>query len=65
MGLPMVVVAVAVGALIGVPVSSAAGNGSAEQPALPSRTRRLVVAIVAVTAALLAAWFFLMAIGAV
>jgi hypothetical protein len=67
MGLPMVVVSVAVGALIGVPAAPVVGNGSTGTTGTterPSRASRVVVAVVAVTAAVLAGWVFLTATGA-
>ena len=64
MGLPMVVISVAVGALIGVPAAPAVGNGSTGPSERPSRASRVVVAALALAAAVLAGWFFLTATGA-
>ena len=65
MGLPMMIVGTAVGALIGVPSPPATGPGLSGLPRRSSRTSNAVVAVVAVTAAFLATWFFLMATGTV
>jgi hypothetical protein len=64
MGLPMIVISVAVGALIGVPAAPVVGNGSTGPTQRPSRASRVVVPVIAVTSALLAVWFFLTATGA-
>ena len=65
MGIPIIVVSVAIGALIGVPPSHAAGEGSTTEAQRSSRTSRTFVALGAVTAAALAILFFLWGIGAV
>ena len=65
MGIPIIVVSVAIGALIGVPPSQAVGDGSTTATQRPSRTSRTLVAFGAVTAAALAIMFFLWGIGAV
>lgn len=65
MGMPILVVSSAVGALIGAampPAHRESTNGSGRQS---SRTSRTVVGLVAVTTAALAVWFFLSAIAAV
>ena len=64
MGLPMIVISVAVGALIGVPAAPVVASGSTGPTERPSRASRVVVAAVAVTAAVLAGWVFLTATGA-
>ena len=65
MGLPMLVVGAAVGALIGVPAAPVA-EGTPEGPArAASRPSRAVVAAFAVTAVFIATWFFLRATGSV
>lgn len=65
MGLPMIVISAAVGALIGVPVNAAPGVGPAGQVRRASGAGRAVVGAVAVTAILVALWFFLMATGSI
>ena len=64
MGLPMIVISAAVGALIGVPAAPVVASGSTGPTERPSRASRVVVAAVAVTAAVLAGWVFLTATGA-
>lgn len=64
MGVPIIVVSVAMGALIGVR-SKAVGDGSTTATQRASRTSRAFVAFGAVTAAALAITFFLWGIGAV
>ena len=65
MGIPIIVVSVAIGALIGVRPSQPAGDGSTTATQRPSRTIRTFVAFGAVTAAALAIMCFLWGIGAV
>ncbi len=64
MGLPMITISAAVGALIGVPVEPVSGDGPAGQ-ARRARAHRAVVAVVAVAAVLVALWFFLTATGSI
>ena len=61
MGIPIVVVSVAIGALIGVPSSHAAGRGLTTG----ERRSKAIVVFGAVTAAALAIMFFLVGVGAV
>ena len=65
MGIPIIVVSVAIGALIGVPPSHPAGGGSTTAAQRSSRTSRTIVAFGALTAGALAILFFLWGIGAV
>lgn len=65
MGLPIVVVGVALGALIGAPSARAPDGGSAELAYQPARRGRVLLAIAAVTAVLITIAFFLTATGAV
>ena len=65
MGLPMITISAAVGALIGVPVEPVAGDGPAGQARRASWANRAVVAVVAVAAVLVALWFFLTATGSI
>lgn len=65
MGIPIVVVSVAIGALIGVPSSHAAGRGLTTGEQQSSRRSKAIVVFWAVTAAALAIMFFLVGIGAV
>lgn len=65
MGLPMIIISAAVGALIGVPVTPVSGDELAGQARPSSWANRAVVAIVAVTAVLVALWFFLTATGSI
>jgi hypothetical protein len=65
MGLPMITISVAVGALIGVPVEPVSGDGPAGRARPASWAERVVVAVVAVAAVLVALWFFLTATGSI
>ena len=65
MGLPLMTISTAVGALIGVPDSSMTRDEPADAARRPLLKSRAVVAIVAGTAVVLAEWFFLMATGAI
>jgi hypothetical protein len=65
MGMPIVVFSVAIDALIGVPAARVPADDPAQKARRPSRTSKTFVAIVAVTGAVLATWFFLRATGAV
>ena len=65
MGIPIIVVSVAMGGLIGVPPSHAAEDGLTTGAQRSSRTSRAFVAFGALTAAALAIVFFLWGIGAV
>jgi hypothetical protein len=65
MGLPMITISAAVGALIGVPVEPVSGDGPAGQARRASWANRAVVAVVAVAAVLVALWFFLTATGSI
>lgn len=65
MGLPIIVISSAMGALIGVPASPGLRDSHGEPVRRPSPKSRAVVVIAAGTAVLLATWFFLMATGAV
>lgn len=64
MGLPLMVISIAVGALVGVPASVPRDGHEGHGPG-PTRKSRAVVALVAGSTVLLATWFFLMATGAV
>lgn len=64
MGIPIIVVSVAIGALIGVSASHTAGDGSTTGARRLSRTSLNFVAFGAVIAATLAIAFFLWGIGA-
>lgn len=64
MGLPIVTICVAAGALVGVWGAPTLGDGSVVSARGTSRAGRAVVAVVAVAAAALAVGFFLMATGA-
>lgn len=59
MGIPIIVVSIAIGALIGVPPSHPAGGGSTTAAQRSSRTSRTIVAFRALTAGALAILFFL------
>ncbi|GAA4406837.1 hypothetical protein GCM10023168_22230 [Fodinibacter luteus] len=65
MGLPMITISAAVGALIGVPVEPVSGDGPAGQPRRTSWPNRAVVAVVAAGAVLVALWVFLTATGSI
>lgn len=65
MGLPMIIISTAVGALIGVPVNAPPGDGPPGQVRRASGASRAVVGAVAVTAILVALWFFLTATGSI
>ena len=65
MGLPMITISAAVGALIGVPVIPVSGVGPAGQARRASWANGAVVAVVAVAAVLVALWFFLTATGSI
>jgi hypothetical protein len=65
MGLPIVVVGIALGALIGAPSVRAPGGGSADGTYQPARRGRVPLAIAASAAVLLMIAFFLTATGVV
>ena len=65
MGLPMITISTAVGALIGVRAAPVSGHRPPGQPESSSTASRAVIAIVAVSVVLLATWFFLWATGAI
>jgi hypothetical protein len=65
MGLPMITISAAVGALIGVPVAPVSGDAPTGVARRSSWTSRAVVAVVSVAAVLVALWFFLTATGSV
>lgn len=65
MGLPMITISTAVGALIGVPAAPVSGGGPAGQAGRSSWASRGVVAVVSVVAVLVALWFFLSATGSI
>jgi hypothetical protein len=65
MGLPMITISAAVGALIGVPVGPVSGDGPAGQARRASWAERAVVVVVAVAAVLVALWVFLTATGSI
>jgi len=64
MGLPMLTVCVACGALIGVAAAPGSDDGAPAQTGGSGRAGRAVIAVTAVTAAVCAVGFFLFAIGA-
>lgn len=63
LGLPIVTICVAAGALVGVSGAPVTGEGSAVPARGTSRAGRAVIAVLAVVAAALAVGFFLMATG--
>ena len=63
MGLPIVTICVAAGALVGVSGAPVTGDGSTRAARGTSRAGRAVIAVAAVVAAALAVGFFLMATG--
>jgi hypothetical protein len=65
MGVPLLVVSAALGALVGAPRPQAEPGGDAEEAQRPSALARAVVSTVAVAAAAAATWLFLWAVGAV
>ena len=65
MGLPMITISAAVGALVGVPAAPVSGDGASGQAPRSSWASRAAVAVVAVGAVLLASWFFLTATGSI
>ena len=65
MGLPIIIICVAAGALIGVAGSPVPDNGSSAPARGTSPAERAAIAVVAVAAVVAALGFFLMAIGAV
>jgi hypothetical protein len=65
MGVPLVVVSVAIGALVGTSESLAAPGSEVQGAQRPSVLRKAVVSTAAVTAAVAATWLFLWAVGAV
>ena len=64
MGLPIITICVAAGALVGVSGAPVSGDGSAVPARGTSRAGRAVTAVAAVAPAALAVGFFLMATGA-
>ena len=64
MGLPMIVISAAVGALVGVP-APLSSEGLTGQPGRSSSASRTAVAVVSVAAVLVALWFFLTATGSI
>ena len=64
MGLPMIVISAAVGAIVGVP-APLPSKGPTGQPGRSSLASRAAVAVVSVAAVLVALWFFLMATGSI
>ena len=65
MGLPMITISTAVGALVGVPVAPVSGDGPTSVARHSSLAGRAVVAVVAVAAVLASLWFFLTATGSI
>ena len=65
MGLPMITISTAVGALVGVPVAPVSGVGTTGVERRSSWAGGAVVAVVSVAAVLASLWFFLTATGSI